>query len=157
MKYVKLFEEFVNEAFGNLNFEVEILDLLRGMDSNGGNLKKALDSEEFEESKAELEYEGTTDKFMDYIKGGKLLKDVTILPAEFDTESWDEVPTKKEAEDFVEDMKKKGYKTWGDINIDGYIAVLFSKKPMKLSGWNLNRKLDDFIDNYYGYYGRNLE
>jgi hypothetical protein len=85
------------------------------------------------------------------LKGGKLYKDLDVVPSELHREE-DFDGNVEDVKSWLEDMMKKGYKFYTDVDFDGYLAILLSKKPFKFGDFNVKNKLDPdkFIETYYG-------
>jgi hypothetical protein len=149
MKHVKLFEQFVNEMFANNNKEQEFFDVLRIMRYMGVNFDKAVDIF-FDESEPS-DPDETPESLKAFLKGGKLYKDLDVVPSELHREE-DFDGNVEDVKSWLEDMMKKGYKFYTDVDFDGYLAILLSKKPFKFGDFNVKNKLDPdkFIETYYG-------
>ena len=150
MKRIKLFEEFVNEFFANNNKESEFYEVMGIMDDEGVNFNDAVDMY-FDDSDPS-DPDETPESLKKFLKGGKLYKDVAQIPADLHPEGLD--GDVEDVRSWLEGMMKKGYKFYGDINMDGYAAVLLSKKPFKFGDFKIKNKIDpdEFIDAYYSMY-----
>ena len=150
MKRIKLFEQFVNEMFANDNKEYEFYAILNIMDEEGLNFNKAVDM--FFDEDDPSDPDETPESLKKFLKGGKLYKDVAVVPRDLHPEGLN--GTVEDVRAWLEGMMKKGYKLYTDVNFDGYSAILLSKKPFKFGDFNAKKKLDvdNFIDTYYSMY-----
>jgi hypothetical protein len=169
MKHIKTFESFISEGKVNEMYnpgieENTFLSILRGVDPgsenreagtlkpNGSNLDKWIEDDdegamllEGHYSNEENPVEAINAMVQKLFGGWAGTANFAIGP---DTEGGNP----EEDSSIVEELIKKGFKFFGDVNIDGYSMQVVGKKKITVGDLNVNKtlKVDDYMNDVYG-------